>query len=429
MGYLFNQTVPAAYRNEMELLLLCAGPRPDAKAIEQIKSISKKDLNWEYLVNTAVFHKLHLLLHENLQIACPEVFKNQHLQKLIFEYKSNAARSLLFSKRLLAILNLLAQHHIQAVPFKGPVLAEKVYGDASLRQSVDLDILVDKQDAFTAMSLLGEQGFLPEIDLDQKQFSAYAAKKNSIAMFHQSSVLAVDLHWEMSANYASEPLVLNHIKNDLVQVTFAGETVLQPCKELLLIYLCLHGTRDCWKDLESLCSIAALIQSHDDWDWKQIIKRADRMHCRRMLLLTFGLVIDLFDVKLPQTILTFAENDPAVSKLANTVCKTLFNPGRLNSATETKSKFSMFHWRVRDAWFEKLRYMRHLIFGTTVQEWRYFPMPGKLSFLHGLLRPLRLSMAFFLWMVKGKGEEQVCALTAYKETGVRCQVSGTRKKE
>ncbi len=403
MGYLFNHTVPPAYKKEIELLLLCAQPRPDAKAIEQIKSISKKDLDWRYLLDMAIFHKLHLLLHENLQIACPEVFKKEHLQKLIFEYKSNAARSLLFSNRLLAILNLLAQHRIQAVPFKGPVLAERVYGDAGLRQSVDLDILVDKQDAFTTMGLLGEQGFLPEIDLDEKQFTAYAAKKNSIAMANPGSVLAVDLHWEMSANYVAEPLVLNRIKNDLVQVAFAGETVLQTCKELLLIYLCLHGTRDCWKDLESLGSIAALIRSHDNWDWKQIIKRADRMHCRRMVLLTLLLVQDLFDVKLPQIVLTFAENDPAVSKLANTVCKTLFDPGRLNSVTETKTKFSMFHLKVRDTWTEKLRYMRHLIFGTTVQEWRYFPMPGKLSFLHGLLRPLRLSMAFLLWMVKGKG--------------------------
>ncbi|HEA67211.1 MAG TPA: hypothetical protein ENI07_10385 [Desulfobacterales bacterium] len=402
MNRLFNQTVSSAYKKEMELLLLCARPCPDKRAIEQIKSISKKDPDWRYLLNTALFHKVHLLLYQTLDTVCPEAVNHAAMEKLKFENKSNAARSLLFSNRLLAILNLLAQHRIQAVPFKGPVLAERVYGDSSLRQSVDLDILVDKQDAFTTMGLLWEQGFLPEIDLDENQFTAYAAKKNSIAMANPGSVLAVDLHWEMSANYASEPLALHRIKNDLVQVAFAGETVLQPCKELLLIYLCLHGTRDCWKDLESLGSIAALIRSHDNWDWKQIIKRADRMHCRRMVLLTLLLVQDLFDVKLPQTVLTFAENDPAVSKLASTVCKTLFDPGRFNSVAETKSKFSMFHLKVRDTWSDRIRYMRHLIFGTTVQEWRYFPMPGKLSFLHGLLRPLRLSMAFFLWVVKGR---------------------------
>jgi len=402
MGYLFNKTVPSAYKKEIELLLLCARPRPDAKAIEQIKSISKKDLDWRYLLNIALFHKLHLLLHENLKKACPEVFKNQHLQKLKFEYKSNAARCLLFSNRLIEIIDLLGRHHIRVVPFKGPVLAEMVYGDPCLRQSVDLDILVDKKDAFQAKRLLGEQGLLPEIDLDEKQFTAYAVKKNSIAMFSQSSVLAVDLHWEMSANYAFEPLVLKRIKNDLLQVAFAGETVLQPCRELLLIYLCLHGTRDCWKDLESLGSIAALIQSHDIWGWSRVIKRADRMHCRRMVLLSLMLVQDLLDATIPQSLVALAENDPAVSKLATSVCKTLFDPGRFNSVSMTKSKFSLFHLKVRDTWKDRIRYIRHLIFGTTVQEWRYFPMPGKLSFLHGLLRPLRLSMAFVLWVVKGK---------------------------
>ena len=129
---------------------------------------------------------------------------------------------------------------------------------------------------------------------------------------------------------------------------------------------------------------------------------ADRMHCKRMLRLTLMLVYDLFDVKLPQSVLTFTENDPAVSRLADSVCKTLFDPNRLDSVFEPKSKFSFFHLRVRDTWIDKFQYMRHLIFGTTVQEWRYFPMPGRLSFLHGLLRPFRLSMAFFLWAMRRK---------------------------
>jgi len=410
MGYLFDQTVPTAYQKEMRLLLLCARPYPDARAIEQIKSIVKRNLDWEYLVNAAVFHKTHLLLCQCLETVCPEAVKHAAMEKLRFEAKGNAARSLLFVNKLLAILNLMARHSIQAIPFKGPVLAERVYGDSSLRQSVDLDILVHKKDAFKATRLFEEQGFFPEIDLDEEQFLAYSAQKNSIAMGIPGSVLTVDLHWEMSGNYVFEPLTLNRIRNDLAPVSFAGKTVLQPCKELLLVYLCLHGTRDCWKDLESLSSIAALIQSHDEWDWSRVMELADRMHCRRMLRLTLMLVKDLFDVNLPKSVLTFAENDRAVSRLAFTVCKTLFDPDRLDSVSETKSKFSFFHLKVRDTWMDRIGYIRHLIFGTTVQEWRYFPMSGRLSFLHNLLRPLRLSMAFFLWVVRGRVHNEKCRI-------------------
>ena len=401
MNRISNQTVPTAYQNELKLLFLCAGPYPDARAVEEIKAILEKELDWEYLVNAAVFHKVHLLLSQCLETICPEAVKQTALEKLRFETKSNAARSLLFVNKLLAILDLLGRHHIQAIPFKGPVLAERVYGDAGLRQSVDLDILVDKKDAFKAMRLFENQGFFPEIVLDEKQFPAYVAQKNSIAMAIPESILAVDLHWEMSGNYVFEPLVLNRIKNDLAPVSFAGKTVLQPNKELLLVYLCLHGTRDCWKDLESLSSIAALIQSHEKWDWNRVMALADRLHCRRMLRLTLMLVFDLFHVNLPQTVLAFVENDPAVSPLANAVCKTLFDPDRLNSVSEPKTKFSFFHLKVRDTLRDRIRYIRHLFFGATVQEWRYFPLPGRLSFLYGLLRPVRLAVAFFLEVVRG----------------------------
>jgi len=407
-----QHTISPEHFKEIELLLLCARPCPDADTIKQIRSHVKKDLDWRYLLDTALFHKIHGLLYQSLEKACPETVNSAALAKLKFEYKSNVARSLLFSNRLLTILGRLERCRIPAVPFKGPVLAERVYGDAGLRQSVDLDILVAQKDACRAKDILEKQGFLPEIDLDQKQFLTYTAKKNSIAMSLQSSVLAVDLHWEMSGNYAFEPLALNCMMEDMVEVTFAGEKLLQPCKELLLVYLCLHGTRDCWNDLESLASIAALIRSHDGWDWLRVMKRADRMHCRRMMVLALMLVNDLYDVRLPQTVLRYVKKDPVVSKLAVPVCQRLFDSGRRHCAAETKVKFSLFHLRVRDSWSDRIRYMRHLIFGATIQEWRYFPMPARLSFLHGLLRPLRLSGAFLAWVVKGKK-----------------QVSGVRQRE
>lgn len=413
MTHSIKQSIPEKYQKEIDLILLCARPSLDEKAIEQVRSLVKQDLDWEYLVDTAVFHRVHLLMEKNLETACPDVFQNEPLQKLRFEAKSNAARSLLFSNRLMGILDLLERHQIAAVPFKGPVLAERVYGAADLRQSVDLDILIHKNDAVHALRLLEEQGFIPEIDLDEKQFAAYAGQKNSIAFGICDSVLAVDLHWEMSGNYASEPLTLDLIRDGLQEVLFSGRNVLQPDDELLLIYLCLHGTRDCWRDLESLAGIAALIQSQNGCEWGRVMELADRMHCRRMLRLTLTLVFALFKVGLPQTIMIDIEKDPAVSKLAATMCQNLFDTDRIDTKAEPKTKFSRFHLKVRDSWPEKFRYLRHLIFGTTIQEWRYFPMPARFSFLYGLLRPLRLFVAFLVGGIKA---------------GVRFRVSGARKK-
>jgi len=62
---------------------------------------------------------------------------------------TNAARNVFLTNKLFEILNLFKKNDILALPFKGPVLAESVYGDLSLRQFVDLDILVHNHDAIS----------------------------------------------------------------------------------------------------------------------------------------------------------------------------------------------------------------------------------------------------------------------------------------
>jgi hypothetical protein len=222
-----------------------------------------------------------------------------------------------------------------------------------------------------------------------------------MAMVNPDSDLTLDLHWEMSGNYSFEPLVLGRMRQDLFWMTLAGKTVPQPRVETLLVYLCLHGTRDCWKDMESVSSIAGLIAGHDNWDWTQVNRMADRMRCKRMVLLGLVLARDLFDTELSPSILKAVADNPVVLNLASEVCKYLFETCEPEMVEKRKSKFSSFHFRARDRWPEKLRYTSHLLLSATAQEWNLFPLPAGLSFLHMLLRPLRLSMTLFSRVMAG----------------------------
>lgn len=395
MKLALHKTIPSQNRREIQLLLLCARGRLDTATAEQIKLLSNEDIDWHYLVKMASLHKLQFLLYRSLKIACPEAVTYPTLKQLETPYLRNVAHSLRITRQLFEIIDFLDDHGIQAMPFKGPVLSELAYGDLTLRPIGDLDLLVDRQNAFKSIDLFIDQGFRTEIDLDHEQFRAYAAKKNSMAMYNPDSDLTLDLHWEMSGNYSFEPLVLGRMKQDLFRMTMAGKTVPQPRVETLLVYLCLHGTRDCWKDMESVSSISGLISGHDNWDWTRVNRMADRLRCKRMVLLGLVLARDLFDTELPQTVLKAVADNPVVLNLASEVCKYLFETSEPEMVENRKSKFSSFHFRARDRWSEKLRYTRHLLLSATAQEWNRFPLPAGLSFLHTLLRPLRLSMTFF----------------------------------
>ncbi len=402
--------MPPKYRKEIKLLLLGARGSLDTATIEQIKSLVNETVDWEYLIETADLHKVHLLLYQSLKKACPESVPDDVLKKLENEYNTNSMRSLLITVKLVSILKLLEDNNIPAVPFKGPVLAQMVYGDFALRQFGDLDILVNKQDALKTIKIFEDYGFQLEINLNKKQLLAYAAKKSSIELISSKSGLTVDLHWEMSGSYTFYPLLLNSIENNLVHATIAGKKVLHPCREDLLVYLCLNGTRDCWQDVESLSSIAGLIQSNDGLDWMRVRHLAERMRCERILHLGLFLVCDLFDVKLSQDMMNLVEKDPALPELALTVYNNLFKENIESPVFREKPKFSGFHFKVRDRWSEKIRYGKHLLLGATAQEWAHFPVPAKLSFVHSILRPARLCMAFFSWLMIGRRNNRIKGL-------------------
>ena len=395
MNHTIDQSIPSQYRREIQLLLLCGKRSLDRKTTEQIKLLSNEDIDWPYLVKIASLHKLQFLLYMNLKIVCPEAVTHPILKQLEMKYRQNVAHCLLISRQLFEIIDFLDDHGIQAMPFKGPVLSELAYGDSTLRPIGDLDLLVDRKNALKSIDLFSDQGFRTEVDLDHEQFSAYAAKKNSMAMYNPEVDLTLDLHWEMTGNYSFKPLMLGPMKQDLFRVTMAGKTVPQPSVETLLVYLCLHGTRDCWKDMESVCSISSLISGHDNWDWARVIRIADRLRCKRMVMLGLVLARDLFDNELPPTILKAVADDPVVLNLASEVCKYFFETIEPEMIEKRKSKFAPFHFRARERWSEKLRYTKHLLLSATAQEWKRFPVPARLSFLHTLLRPLRLSMTLF----------------------------------
>src|SRR5205085_1153465 len=76
-------------------------------------------------------------------------------------YRANAARAIQLTDALFDLLDRFAKAHIQAIPFKGPTLAATAYGDLSLRQAGDLDLLVHRSDIVRAADLLEALGHRP----------------------------------------------------------------------------------------------------------------------------------------------------------------------------------------------------------------------------------------------------------------------------
>src|SRR5688572_24047075 len=127
---------------EIELLLCCARTSIDSNTLDRLKTLLHQDLGWQRLIQTAGIHGVLPLLYRSLSRNAPGLVPKAILERLRENFRSNVQRNLFLTAELLKLLDLFAAHRIDAVPFKGPVLAAAVYKDLSLRQFSDLDVLV-----------------------------------------------------------------------------------------------------------------------------------------------------------------------------------------------------------------------------------------------------------------------------------------------
>ena len=130
----------------------CARTRRDPEVAARITTLLEGEVDWDYLLRTAGRHGMIPLPCWHLDHACPEAVPEVYMTELRGHFRSNNLGNLLLSGELLKLYGLFEQNGISAIPNKGPTLAASVYGNLSLRQAGDLDILVGRRDVLRARS-------------------------------------------------------------------------------------------------------------------------------------------------------------------------------------------------------------------------------------------------------------------------------------
>jgi hypothetical protein len=117
----------------------------------------------------------------------------------------NFRKTLCLANELFRLLEVFQQNGIPIAAFKGPVLAESVYGDLSLREFSDLDVLIHEQDLGKAEALLTACGYQAQFP-DSDYRSAFLRYQGQYAFEHGQTAIMVDLHWRLSSKGVPFPL-------------------------------------------------------------------------------------------------------------------------------------------------------------------------------------------------------------------------------
>lgn len=352
------------------LLLYCAHTRLDDDREAAIRQLCKQSIDWHQVLQLAEQHGIVPLLNQTLNQVCPEFVPEPVLKHLKLYCHINAVRNRVLTTELLDILKLLEANEISAIPYKGPALAEIVYRDLTLRQFSDLDILVKKQDVLKTKYLLCANGYQSYTPLSASE-EEHLLKTSYQYKFTRTDakVNLLELHWQVARSYPTSMNQFNPFEIDLDSIWEQLETIeilSQPVPsfspQTLFVLLCIHGTKDRWRSLKSLCDLNELVRAYPEIDLNLALETATNSEQYKVLSLALMLLKNLFNTPIPAEVLQRIQLE-SVTRLATQVQQNLF--------AETSSHWSdRLIWQLKliEGWQKRMKYTAWFIASGLLQK-------------------------------------------------------------
>jgi hypothetical protein len=373
-----------AEREDCELLRAIASP-PSAAAAGQIRSFAGRVRDWDSLLRIANEHHVLPLLSSRFSqsgiTVAPEV--EDRLQSA---YERNAFHGMANAAELITVLKALDHRGIAAMPFKGVVLAAAIYGDLTTRHAGDLDILIHLHDRARATAVLLRLGYelrtpvRPDGMPDDPDCYEYHFERPRDGM-------VTELRWrfDLARSKFRHDLGMDWVWHHRRTAGLAGAEVPDVEPEILLLMLCMHGSKHRWSKLLWICDVARLLASRPGLDWRMVNEEAKRTGLWRSLALGVMLANRVAGAEVPAEVLKRFESDRTARRMARHTEQHLFDaPGVAPEGVVTYG-IQLLGFRDRLGLVFSLDLLRPNERDRAVLE-----LPRRLRGLYYLIRPFRI---------------------------------------
>lgn len=382
---------------EARLLVCAARVRLDAEEMLRIRELLKSKLDWHHLLALASAHRMKPLLYHHLQASCTDLVPAEILKRMAADFRHNTARNLFLGKQLLNVLEGLEARGVHALAYKGPALAETVYGNLSLREFVDLDILVQLKDIDRAQDVLASLGYKQDRELSEAQHCSFLHYHCEYQFKHERHDTLLELQWGIAPRFFSLPIRYEELWERPGTATILDKQIRTLAPEDLLLILCIHGSKHLWERLEWICGVRETLGCYKELDWEHVFRRASEWRAQRMLSLGLLLAHEILEADLPAHVLQSIKADTAVAALASDVCRNLFQQ---DDGQSHEVHTTLFHLKSREHWQDRFRYCYRLAFTSTEGDWVVWPLLPPVSVLYYPVRAVRLAKKYLPGMLK-----------------------------
>ena len=388
---------------EFDLLVACCAGREQN---DRIRKLLSRSLDWECLFRLVDHHRVVPQVFGELS-AFSQLIPAHAFNVLRSRYQDNARKALWFSAELVRIASHLESAGIRALPYKGPVLAQALYGEVTERQFGDLDFLILPADVPKAKAALLDLRYGPAVELMPQQEHAFIAAGYEIPFRAVSGANMVEVHWQVLPHFYSIDLNVADFLERAGKINIGGYPLRTLRAEDLLLVLCVHAAKHVWAQLSWLCDIAQLAKT-SQLDWKAIQGEARRLGIERIVTVNLLLAHRLLGMAVPRAMESvvfsgysgghsrskrvagrvFPAEDPTTAGLVDQILGII--EGSAHYDTESLTYFRLM-MRLRERRQDQVRFLWRLAVTPSVNEWSAVRLPQPLQPIYRVVRLLRVA--------------------------------------
>lgn len=372
---------------ETRLLVYCARTRMRSEIVEKVRALLTGDLDWDAVLGAADQNAVVPLLDRHLRSIVSDVVPAEQNGRVNEANRANTLRCLNLAGALIEVLRLFNAEGVAALPYKGPVLAAQAYGDVSLRQFDDVDIILRQRDMAKAHEMMLRLGYTPKFPAPLSPGFHASFVPGEYKYYSETRAAIVELHTELTLRHFPVVPDLDDFFSRAVDVSLGGHDVRTFAPEDALIAISVHGSKDFWERLSWIADVSELVESHPRLDWPAISQRAESLRVERMLHVGLILAAEVLGMDLPGGIARRVGEDRTAEAIAKKLARNLLGPRhRPMSASER------FHLRrhMVPGYVAGWRHALRLTVAPAEEDWTMARLPGPLAPFYILLRPFRL---------------------------------------